>query len=233
MWSTPSHPAAETWAAGIYLLLPESCRYSMYLSLLVVSLTFRTCMKDVMKLLVLCYVLPAPPHNEAPACEASIDIAAIKDSSQPSDAVEAEGGNTGEDLLSYTNLFSPINKNHWSCAITISTTVAEHKLDLPQQPCNFWVLCVTTLLLISVFLGSREDYLRDLFPDSFADSVEDRISSSSSGGGSSSSSSSSSSSGIGTDGVDCSTYKCLDRLIVHPVTVLGKLASSLAYILWT
>ena len=60
-------------------------------------------------------------------------------------------------------------------------------------------------------LGSREEYLRDLFPDSFADTAED-------------SSSSSSSSGRGSDSIDCSTYKCLDRLIVRPVTVLGKLA---------
>ena len=55
-----------------------------------------------MKLLVLCYVMPAHQHNQAPKSEAHMDIVAPPESSQDADksinAVEAEGIDTGDEV---------------------------------------------------------------------------------------------------------------------------------------
>ena len=116
-------------------------------------------------------------------------------------------------LIHYTNS---------SGSSTVPNTAVESKIGLSPQPCRFLGYRAIFPLLIVILTGiSRDDYLRALFPDSFADTNEEMNT-----GGSSSSSSSSSSScsnDLGTEDVDCSTYKCLDQLIVRPVTALGKL----------
>ena len=49
-----------------------------------------------MKLLVLCYVLPAArQHNQTPPSEALMDTVVLSESSQDADKVEAEGNDNG------------------------------------------------------------------------------------------------------------------------------------------